>query len=349
MSPESHKAHLVHGLKTGIAAVLAFVAADILQLKFGYWAALSAVIVMQVNVADSVRMCWYRLSGTAVGAAMGMLCIVIFPETPVMIQLSLFISVAFCAYMTKYNTRYRMAAITVSIVLLASIGQPDRLSFALFRFVEIGVGVTCAFIVSITILPLRGGTALRERLRDHFAACADMYGNLMDRFLSMQSHLSPYIMEPLHNAIIEDRKLCQNVLHHERFIYHENAMLLEHKINTLEKCSSHLQAMLHALNDHEGSGYSILMEEELRNVATVTMKVMHAIASNETPDCAELETALTAAEDTLTKLRNDGATRRFYLQKLVQFFTFYHAAHGMSKDVLRYCTKLASANTELKK
>ncbi len=340
VSPESRKAHLIHGFKTGLAAVLAYVATDFFQLKFGYWAALSAVIVMQVNVADSIRMCWYRLSGTAVGAAMGVLTILVFPQTPGMTLLSLFLSVAFCAYMTKYNDRYRMAAITVSIIVLASLGQPERVSFALFRFLEIGIGVACAFLVSIAIWPMRGGTALRARLRDHFSACAAMYGELIDCFLSMQSHLSPHKMDPLHDAITGDRKLCRNVLHHERFFFRENAGLLELKILTLEKCSGHLQAMLHALNDDNGSGYSIIMETELRALAHATMEAMQAVAEECTPDTAALENVLAQAEKRLTQLRNDGATRRFYLQKLIQFFTFYHGAHSMSKDVLKYCREI---------
>jgi len=72
IDPDSHPAMLRHGLKTGIAAVLAYGLACLFHLKYGYWAALSAVIVMQVYVADSVQMCLYRFSGTAVGAVIGM-------------------------------------------------------------------------------------------------------------------------------------------------------------------------------------------------------------------------------------------------------------------------------------
>ena len=56
IDPNSHPAMLRHGLKTGVAAVLAYAVASFFNLKYGYWAALSAVIVMQVYVADSVQM-----------------------------------------------------------------------------------------------------------------------------------------------------------------------------------------------------------------------------------------------------------------------------------------------------
>jgi uncharacterized membrane protein YccC len=67
--------HVIHGLKTAFAAVLTYAITTFLNLEFGYWAVISAVIVMQVYVADSVEMCLYRLSGTAAGALLGVLVI----------------------------------------------------------------------------------------------------------------------------------------------------------------------------------------------------------------------------------------------------------------------------------
>ena len=161
IDPDSHPAMLRHGLKTGTAAVLAFGLASLFNLKYGYWAALSAVIVMQVYVADSVQMCLYRFSGTAVGALIGMAAISVFPATQAMTVLALFLSVAFCAYMTRYNARYRMAAITVCIVILASLDQEDRLVFGLLRVAEIGIGVAAAALPAHAATP---ATKLDPRL-----------------------------------------------------------------------------------------------------------------------------------------------------------------------------------------
>ncbi len=107
VDPDSHQAMIRHAVKTGLAAVPACTIAWLCNLEFLYWAGLSAVIVMQVNVTDSIRMCLYRFSGTAVGAFIGIAAIVIFPENRVMTMLALFCSVRFCAYMTRYSVRYR--------------------------------------------------------------------------------------------------------------------------------------------------------------------------------------------------------------------------------------------------
>ena len=336
IDPDSNLAMLRHGFKTGVAAVLAYATAQLCQLEFGYWAALSAVIVMQVNVADSIRMCLYRFSGTAVGAFIGMVAILIFPETPAMIMLSLFCCAAFCAYMTRYNVRYRMAAITVCIVLLASLGQENRLIFGMFRVVEIGVGVAAAFVVSVLLWPVRAGTALKARLMERFNDCARMYDTLMEAFLSLQIELAPHLLNRLQAQILEDRVLYQKVLHHERWMYNEDSDLLGLKVRTLERCSIHLQTMLHALNSEGGRGYEILMEHELHDLASITMDGMRRISSGQPLQTDRLAHALERAESRLLELREGGATRRFHLQKLVQFFAFYHGAQSMGKALLLY-------------
>lgn len=335
--PDSRQAMLRHGLKTGIAAVLAYIAATLLNLKFGYWAALSAVIVMQVYVADSVQMCLYRFSGTAVGAVIGMAAIWLFPATQVMTVLALFLSVAFCAYMTRYNSRYRMAAITVCIVILASLDQENRIVFGMLRVAEIGIGVAAAFFVSVALWPLRAGSALKARLMERFDGCARRYETIMEAFLALQTGLAPGLLADLHADIRSDRALFQKVLRHERRIYRDDTDLLDLKLRTLERCGAHLEAMLQALNNEQSQGYEILMAPELRSLAAATVECMKRIASGGVPDRARLSEALLRAENRLQELRNDGATKRFFLQKLVQFFAFYHSAQSMGKDVLLYC------------
>ena len=58
-------------LKTGVAAALATVTYQLLQLPHGYWAVISAVLVMQSNLGRSINAGVHRLLGTAVGALVG--------------------------------------------------------------------------------------------------------------------------------------------------------------------------------------------------------------------------------------------------------------------------------------
>jgi uncharacterized membrane protein YccC len=47
--------HLRHAVKTGVAAVACLYIAALFQLPQGYWAAISAMIVLQSNVGATVN------------------------------------------------------------------------------------------------------------------------------------------------------------------------------------------------------------------------------------------------------------------------------------------------------
>lgn len=333
-SLDSTASHLRHGVKTGLATVLAYLAAGWLGLAYPYWAPITAVIVMQMSVADSIRMGWYRLSGTAVGAVIAAAAILVFPDNRAMDMLALFLAVAFCAYMTRYNARYRMAAITASIVLLASLGQEHRFLFGMERVLEIAVGVACAVVVSVTLWPQRAGDVLRARLREQFTALAGLYGETLEAFLNRQSMLRSGLLDQLERKAAGNRELLTSVLRHERLLYRDDTASLGLQVHTLETCLPHLRAMLHSLNDAQDQGYDILMEPELRALSAAVQAALTAIGRGGTPDAAALAQALDAAHARLHELRGQGVTKRFSLQMLMKFFSFYHSQRFMARVLL---------------
>lgn len=60
---------LKQAVKTGVAGALAIFVSKIVGLPEGYWAAISAVIVMQANLGGALRESWVRVLATAIGAA----------------------------------------------------------------------------------------------------------------------------------------------------------------------------------------------------------------------------------------------------------------------------------------
>jgi uncharacterized membrane protein YccC len=73
---------------------------------------------MQIYVADSVEMCLYRLSGTTVGAILGVLVLFAIPKNGLFIGLALFLTIGICSFLAHYKNCYRMAAITVVIIVM---------------------------------------------------------------------------------------------------------------------------------------------------------------------------------------------------------------------------------------
>lgn len=327
-------AHLRHGIKTGIACVLSYLMTLLFDLPYGFWAVLSTVIVMQINVADSIRMCWYRFSGTALGAVIGIVTILLFPGDPVMTTIGTFCSTAFCAYMTRYNARYRMAAITVVVVFLGSLGDPNRVIFALYRIVEIAIGVGSAFLVTVLIWPLRVGKALSERLTSQFERCATKYETLVQAFLSRQSRVPADILVQLDSDVSQDKELFRKMLAHERMFISQNPAQLSLKVDTLEKTVDHMHSLLHALNDVSGDGYDIIMRPELTELCEVTQEALRAIGNDAPYPAQTLETAVRKAETRLIQLRDEGATKRFDLRKFMQVLAFINSVLLLGEELL---------------
>jgi uncharacterized membrane protein YgaE (UPF0421/DUF939 family) len=64
-------AQLKHAAKIGLAALLGFYLARILNLPESYWAAISAIIVMYSDVSKTMKASGQRLVGMAIGVRMG--------------------------------------------------------------------------------------------------------------------------------------------------------------------------------------------------------------------------------------------------------------------------------------
>ena len=382
-------AHIRHGLKTGIAAVLALVVADVLHIEYGYWAVISAVIAMQMNVADAIEMCLYRFIGTVMGAVMGVIAIMLFPDTPVWNGVALFVTTGLCAFLTRWDPRYRMAAITVSIVILASAGHAGRIDVGLFRVLEIAIGVGCAFVVTVTLWPVRAAVSLRRDLASQAENCAHYMTTLVDRFLARQTHVPADLLDPLLRATPRNRERLSKVRRHESLIYFYDNQPLETLSTVVERTTDHLRVMLRSLNACDADGYDIMMAAEMRALAETVAHTLRRMAAATTgvtgarpgrtavgglagmaqrfglggtnapagttgeggtsgpdgPDGAEsapgeiprpnraLEEAIARADARLRALREAGATRRFDLAMLTQFYAFYYALRQLAEDV----------------
>ncbi|QGY40408.1 FUSC family protein [Pseudodesulfovibrio cashew] len=326
--------HVRHGVKVGLASVLAYLLADWVGLPYGYWAVITTVIVMQMHVADSIRMCLYRFSGTAIGAVMGIAMILIFPPTHWFTVLGIFVGTAICAYLTRYDARFRMAAITVSIVYLTSLGTDSRIPFGLFRVAEIGVGVLCAFVVSVLVWPNRAGSTLRARLKGQFEDAAARYALLMSNFLSLQKKADPDLFFDLDADIRKNTEMFHSVYATERLFFREDVALLSMQVTVIRSVLERLQSMLTLLNEVEGTGFDIIMAPELNELVRTTSEALCAVGAGEPHDPRALAAAVVAIEARFHELRQQGVTLRFGVRRLFQVLGFINAAQHLGEYML---------------
>ncbi|QJB56729.1 FUSC family protein [Pseudodesulfovibrio sp. zrk46] len=326
--------HTRHGIKVGLASVLAYWFSDLIGLPYAYWAVVSTVIVMQIQVSDSIHMCLYRFTGTAIGAVIGIAAIVIFPATHYYTLLGIFITTGLCAYLTRYHVRFRMAAITVSIVYLTAMQDDGRILFALYRVGEIGVGVLSAFLVSVFIWPNRTGLALRERIEKQYDELADHYLLIMGNFLSLQKKTDPDLLFDLAVETKNNREMFHKVYAHERRFFRDDVQLLSMQVSALNSSIERVQAMLVLLNEVDGKAFDIIMAPELMELTRATGDALRAIGTGTPHDPHRLAAACDATERRFLELRPQGVTERFQYQRLFQVLGFINASQHLGEYVL---------------
>ncbi len=176
-----HRVELRLGLRITVAGALAFALADLLALKQGYWAVLTAVIVVQANVGGSLKAASDRLIGTLAGGAYGVVIVSLVPEEETLWRgAGLVLALLPLAIAAAFRPGLRVAPVTAIIVLLGVSSQGgNAVSSVLERVMEIGLGSAIAFAVSLLVLPTRAHAQLAGAAADALDILADMVAVLL--------------------------------------------------------------------------------------------------------------------------------------------------------------------------
>jgi uncharacterized membrane protein YgaE (UPF0421/DUF939 family) len=111
--------HLRHAVKTGVAAVVCLYVTNLFTLPQGYWAAISAMIVLQSSVGATVNTSLNRFAGTAIGAVLGGLFVTLWGSHMWAFGAAVTITGWNCAALGLRDS-YRLASATVALVMLTS-------------------------------------------------------------------------------------------------------------------------------------------------------------------------------------------------------------------------------------
>ncbi|NBJ10127.1 FUSC family protein [Microvirga arsenatis] len=151
-------------LRVTIAAALAYAVTRIFDLPQGYWAVITAVVVVQASVGGSLKAAVERFSGTLAGAVYGGLVAAFVPHgSDLSLGLAIVAAVFPLALLAAVRPAFRVAPITSLIMLLPPTGQAiGPLASALDRVMEITLGNVAGVIVSLLVLPARAHTLMTE-------------------------------------------------------------------------------------------------------------------------------------------------------------------------------------------
>lgn len=132
-----------HPCRTALAAVISLVVARRIGLPEAYWAPLTTLVVTQ----SSLRAAWgsssQRLAGTALGAVAGAVIATFWAASLASLAAGIFAVGILCAALKLGNNAYRLAGITLIIVVIIPHAHAPWL-LAGQRFLEVAIGLAVA-------------------------------------------------------------------------------------------------------------------------------------------------------------------------------------------------------------
>ena len=162
------------GLRTAAAGSLAFICAEILALPQGYWAVMTAIVIMQASIGASLAAAADRLLGTLAGAALGLVFAFVTPSTKLGTTAALMLSSGMLGMLAARVPSFRIAPVTAAILLVATPSHADAFISALHRVVEITIGCGIGVAVALIVVPSRADSRLRTEASRALALLAKL-------------------------------------------------------------------------------------------------------------------------------------------------------------------------------
>jgi uncharacterized membrane protein YccC len=132
--------------RTAIAAGLAAWLTHALHMPGGYWAAISAIIVMQSEVGATLTASKDRLVGTALGAMVGWITALYGHPSLWIFSFAVLVVMVLCTAL-KFQNAGRLGGVTVAIIVLIPHTGPVW-KIAVERFLEVSFGIAISLAVA---------------------------------------------------------------------------------------------------------------------------------------------------------------------------------------------------------
>jgi len=137
---------------TAVAAVTCLYITEWLKLPQGFWAVMSAIVVMQSDAKATISASWMRIVGTLAGALVGGLFLALLGSHIWSFGAAVALVVVICALLRLLES-YRIGAVTVAVVMLTG-NSASPWTTAAYRFLEVSFGILVALLISALFNPV---------------------------------------------------------------------------------------------------------------------------------------------------------------------------------------------------
>lgn len=351
-----------HALKTGLAAAIAAAIYLGLRLDHGYWAVVSAVVVMQANIGASFKASWARLVGTALGAFIGALLAALGNAlAPAELQpgtssaggialmaafagFGVALTCAICVLL-KLQDALRLAGVTCAVVLLLFYATPWVSAFE--RTLDVSIGIVVALAVTVFVFPSHARHRLYEKLGDVLLKAGELCGVLTQSYLT-RCYVAADV-NPRRDAMKQDFRDARQLLAEARAEPSADEGAMTARFTRVERVLEHVLSLDEAARQSDavpGDAPQVRDDDFHKQAApeiealalAVTVACGHAADALKAPQDAAaaggtLKAALERLSARLLDLRQLGASRKLALEEVARFYLFVEALKALARGV----------------
>jgi uncharacterized membrane protein YccC len=317
--------------KTAIAGVISLYVTNLFHLPQGYWAAISALIVMQSNVGATLSASRTRLAGTAVGAVVGGLFVGVFGSNILGFALAVAIAFFVCDSLRLAESQ-RLATVTVAIIML--IPSPSSAwVIALHRFVEVALGILFALLVSLTIWPNHARRSVRQGLAGTLGKLAALYRAVMRNYRMEKEASIDALKSDLSTALQKNSGLLQNALQEAFGPLKERQLLvlLAHQVERLFRAVESLElAVRDSSSDTYLRNFQTGLDQLEDGISGALETLSKSVAAGRLyPEWPYLPAIIAALDEQAAQAREAGASMHYPLDEILRFYSFLLSSRNL--------------------
>lgn len=170
--------------RVAVACAVAYAAYKLLNLKQGYWAVFTVLIVMQGSIGGTLGAAFDRLLGTLVGAGLGALGAWAHNGGVIGTGGALVAVASIGSYLAVLRPQLKVAPVTASIMMLTVPPASPIVDFVVDRVAEIMLGGIIGVGAMALILPARSGALVSRRAAAALDTMHNMLGDMADAIAS---------------------------------------------------------------------------------------------------------------------------------------------------------------------
>jgi len=322
-------------IKTAIAGVAAMYVTRLFHLPQGYWAAISALIVMQSNVGATLSASRTRLAGTAVGAVVGGAFMALLGDN--MLDFALAVALAFfLCFVLRLPDSQRLATVTVAIIMLIA-QSASAWVVALHRFIEVSLGILIALVVSLTLWPNHARRSLREGLAAALVNLGALYQAAMGVDQAAASDSLKALDAQVSDVFRDNAALLENALH-EVFGPMRDRESLALLAAQVERIRQAVERLEFAVRDGAPETYLRRFDAELEQLHSAIAAAFGSLsdsirAGKPDPRWPELTAAISALDNKAALVRTSGASASYPLDEVLHFYSLLLGSRTLAQEL----------------